>query len=164
MNQFDIYKFKTLTSIYQKTTDIHVRQRALVGWVLSVFEGMDIFPEQDSIIKELCADASVTLELLSLQIQLFYSLDTEKDNDKIQRDIMPDIVRNSNLTVGRIGIVEKEEDQLENILHQDAEDKRMEQMEEQVKKMMDMQKQGSDIYFGGFRQMKRFPFFSDVVN
>lgn len=164
MNQFDIYKFKTLTSIYQKTTDIHVRQRALVGWVLSVFEGMDIFPEQDTIIKELCADASVTRELLSLQIQLFYSLDTEKDNDKIQRDIMPDIMRNSNLTIGRIGIVEKEEDQLENILHQDAEDKRMEQMEEQVKKMMDMQKQGSDIYFGGFRQMKRFPFFSDVVN
>ena len=164
MNQFDINKFKTLTTVYQHTNDSHVRQRALVGWVLSVFEGMDIFPEQDNIIKQLCTDANVTRDLLSLQIQLFYSLDTEKDNDKIQRDIMPDIIRNSNLTVGRLGIVEKEEDQLENILHQDAEDKRMEQMEEQVKKMMDMQKQGSDIYFGGFRQMKSFPFFGDLVN
>ena len=164
MNQFDINKFKTLTTVYQHTNDSHVRQRALVGWVLSVFEGMDIFPEQDNIIKQLCTDANVTRDLLSLQIQLFYSQDTEKDNDKIQRDIMPDIIRNSNLTVGRLGIVEKEEDQLENILHQDAEDKRMEQMEEQVKKMMDMQKQGSDIYFGGFRQMKSFPFFGDLVN
>lgn len=164
MNQFDINKFKTLTTVYQQTNDSHVRQRALVGWVLSVFEGMDIFPEQDNIIKQLCTDANVTRDLLSLQIQLFYSQDTEKDNDKIQRDIMPDIIRNSNLTVGRLGIVEKEEDQLENILHQDAEDKRMEQMEEQVKKMMDMQKQGSDIYFGGFRQMKSFPFFGDLVN
>lgn len=164
MNQFDINKFKTLTTVYQQTNDSHVRQRALVGWILSVFEGMDIFPEQDNIIKQLCTDANVTRDLLSLQIQLFYSQDTEKDNDKIQRDIMPDIIRNSNLTVGRLGIVEKEEDQLENILHQDAEDKRMEQMEEQVKKMMDMQKQGSDIYFGGFRQMKSFPFFGDLVN
>ena len=40
----------------------------------------------------------------------------------------------------------------------------MEQLEEKVRKMMDMQKQGSDIYFGGFSQMKRFPFFSDMVN
>ena len=164
MNQFDINKFKTLVNVYQKATDEHVRQRALVGWVLAVFEGMDIFPEQDTLIRELCENPTITRELLTLQIQFFYSKDAEKDNDKIQRDIMPDIMRNSNLTIGRLGIMEKEEDAIESILHQDADEKRMEQMEEKVRKMMDMQKQGSDIYFGGFSQMKRFPFFNDMVN
>lgn len=164
MNQFDINKFKTLVNIYQQATDEHVRQRALVGWVLAVFEGMDIFPEQDALIRELCENPTITRELLTLQIQFFYSKDAEKDNDKIQRDIMPDIMRNSNLTIGRLGIMEKEEDAIESILHQDADEKRMEQMEEKVCKMMDMQKQGSDIYFGGFSQMKRFPFFNDMVN
>ena len=164
MNQFDINKFKTLVNVYQKATDEHVRQRALVGWVLAVFEGMDIFPEQDAMIRELCENPTITRELLTLQIQFFYSKDAEKDNDKIQRDIMPDIMRNSNLTIGRLGIMEKEEDAIESILHQDADEKRMEQMEEKVRKMMDMQKQGSDIYFGGFSQMKRFPFFNDMVN
>ena len=164
MNQFDINKFKTLVNVYQKATDEHVRQRALVGWVLAVFEGMDIFPEQDTMIRELCENPTITRELLTLQIQFFYSKDAEKDNDKIQRDIMPDIMRNSNLTIGRLGIMEKEEDAIESILHQDADEKRMEQMEEKVRKMMDMQKQGSDIYFGGFSQMKRFPFFNDMVN
>ncbi|MFC2290808.1 MAG: tetratricopeptide repeat protein, partial [Prevotella denticola] len=164
MNQFDINKFKTLVSVYRRASDEYVRQRALVGWVLSVFEGMDIFAEQDAVVRELCSDSSITRELLTLQIQFFYSQDAEKDNDKIQHDIMPDIMRNSNLAVGRLGIIEKEEDALEKILHQDAEDRRMEQMEEKVRKMMDMQKQGSDIYFGGFRQMKRFPFFNEVVN
>lgn len=164
MNQFDINKFKTLVNVYQKATDEHVRQRALVGWVLAVFEGMDIFPEQDAMIRELCENPTITRELLTLQIQFFYSKDAEKDNDKIQRDIMPDIMRNSNLTIGRLGIMEKEEDAIESILHQDADEKRMEQMEEKVLKMMDMQKQGSDIYFGGFSQMKRFPFFNDMVN
>ena len=125
---------------------------------------MDIFPEQDAIIHELCSSQAVAKELLTLQIQFFYSSDAEKDNDKIQRDIMPDIMRNSNLTIGRLGIMEKEEDALESILHQDADEKRMEQLEEKVRKMMDMQKQGSDIYFGGFRQMKQFPFFYDMVN
>ena len=164
MNQFDINKFKTLVNVYQKATDEHVRQRALVGWVLAVFEGMDIFPEQDALIRELCENPTITRELLTLQIQFFYSKDAEKDNDKIQRDIMPDIMRNSNLTIGRLGIMEKEEDAIESILHQDADEKRMEQMEEKVRKMVDMQKQGSDIYFGGFSQMKRFPFFNDMVN
>ena len=164
MNQFDINKFKTLVNVYQKATDEHVRQRALVGWVLAVFEGMDIFPEQDTLIRELCENPTITRELLTLQIQFFYSKDAEKDNDKIQRDIMPDIMRNSNLTIGRLGIMEKEEDAIESILHQDADEKRMEQMEEKVRKMVDMQKQGSDIYFGGFSQMKRFPFFNDMVN
>ena len=164
MNQFDINKLKTLVNVYQKATDEYVRQRALVGWVLSVFEGMDIFPEQDAIVRKLCENSAITKELLTLQIQFFYSKDAEKDNDKIQRDIMPDIMRNSNLTIGRLGIMEKEEDTIESILHQDADEKRMEQLEEKVRKMMDMQKQGSDIYFGGFSQMKRFPFFSDMVN
>ncbi|BBA29495.1 tetratricopeptide repeat protein [Prevotella melaninogenica] len=164
MNQFDINKFKTLVNVYQQATDEHVRQRALVGWVLAVFEGMDIFPEQDAMIRELCENPAITRELLTLQIQFFYSKDAEKDNDKIQRDIMPDIMRNSNLTIGRLGIMEKEEDAIESILHQDADEKRMEQLEEKVRKMMDMQKQGSDIYFGGFSQMKRFPFFNDMVN
>ena len=164
MNQFDINKFKALTTVYQQSTDERVRQRALVGWVLSVFEGMDIFPEQDKIIRKLCENKDTIRELYTLQIQFFYSQDTEKDNEKLQRDIMPYLVDGSNITIGRLGIVEKEEDSLENILNQDAEDKRMEQMEEKVRKMMEMQKQGSDIYFGGFRQMKRFPFFNDLAN
>ena len=164
MNQFDINKFKTLTNIYQRATDEHVRQRALVGWVLSIFEGMDIFPEQEIIIRKICDNPAFTRELLTLQIQSFYSKDAEKDNDKIQRDIMPDIMRNSNLTIDRIGIIEKEEDAVENILNQDADEKRMEQLEEKVRKMADMHKQGSDIYFGGFSHMKRFPFFNDMIN
>ena len=164
MNQFDINKFKALTTVYQQSTDERVRQRALVGWVLSVFEGMDIFPEQDEIIRKLSENKDTIRELYTLQIQFFYSQDTEKDNEKLQRDIMPYLVEGSNITIGRLGIVEKEEDSLENILNQDAEDKRMEQMEEKVRKMMEMQKQGSDIYFGGFRQMKRFPFFNDLAN
>ena len=164
MNQFDINKFKALTTVYQQSTDERVRQRALVGWVLSVFEGMDIFPEQDKIIRKLCENKDTIRELYTLQIQFFYSQDTEKDNEKLQRDIMPYLVDGSNITIGRLGIVEKEEDSLENILNQDAEDKRMEQMEEKVRKMMEMQKQGFDIYFGGFRQMKRFPFFNDLAN
>ena len=41
---------------------------------------------------------------------------------------------------------------------------KMEMMEESIQKMMKMQQQGSDIYFGGFSKMKRFPFFDHIAN
>jgi tetratricopeptide (TPR) repeat protein len=40
----------------------------------------------------------------------------------------------------------------------------MEKLEATFQRMIDMQKQGSDIYYGGFSQMKRFPFFYDISN
>ena len=37
-------------------------------------------------------------------------------------------------------------------------------MERSIRKMMDMRRQGADIYFGGFSQMKRFSFFYTLSN
>ena len=37
-------------------------------------------------------------------------------------------------------------------------------MEASFQRMVNMQKQGSDIYFGGFSQMKRFSFFNELSN
>ena len=42
VNHFDVNKLKVLVNVYQQSTDETVRQRALVGWVLSV--GDEILP------------------------------------------------------------------------------------------------------------------------
>jgi tetratricopeptide (TPR) repeat protein len=60
--------------------------------------------------------------------------------------------------------VETDEDPLDEILHPEESEKDMERMEQSMKRMVDMQKQGADIYFGGFSQMKRYPFFNDICN
>jgi predicted Zn-dependent protease len=73
-------------------------------------------------------------------------------------------MKNNNLRMTRLGIEEKEDDALQDILHPDADEKNMEAVEKSFKQMMDMQKRGSDIYFGGFSQMKRFPFFNEMCN
>ena len=64
----------------------------------------------------------------------------------------------------RLGIVEKEDDPMKDIMDPNAAERDMEEMERKYRKMMDMQKQGSDIYFGGFSKMKTFPFFNDLCN
>lgn len=165
VDQFDMAKFRMLTEVYRQSSDEAVRQRALIGWVLSLNSNVGkIYPEQRDIVHELLQQEDVCKELTELQIQLMYCQDEMKDTSTIQKEIMPDLLKGSNFKLSRLGLEEQEEDELENILHPEKEDERMEKLEATYQRMLDMQKQGSDIYYGGFSQMKRFPFFYDISN
>lgn len=163
MNNFDINKFSVLVEVYRKCQDEKVRQTALVGWVLSLTDSVAV-EEQRAYIDELCADAGVVSELVDLQKQMVFCMNAEKDNAVIRNDIMPTLFKSSNFNVTRLGITEKEEDPMQDILDPEAQDRLMEETEEKFHKMMNMQKSGADIYFGGFAQMKRFPFFYNLLN
>ena len=163
MNNFDINKFKVLVDVYQKSRDENVRQKALIGWALSVTNRADV-DRQKKIVGELCQNPDVLRELLELQKQVTFCMNAERDNDFIQRDIMPTLIKNSNFEITRLGISEKEVDPMHDILDPGAEDKAMDEVEEKFQQMMDLQKSGADVYFGGFSQMKRFPFFYSLVN
>ena len=165
MNQFDIVKFRLLTDVYRQSQDEFVRQRALVGWVFSLDVMTNkVYPEQKAIVDDLLNSDEVCQELTELQMQLLLTLNAEKDNDIIRNEIMPDLMKNEAFQITRNGIEEIEEDPLEDVLHPDASERRMEQLEATMQRMIDMQKQGADIYFGGFSQMKRYPFFYDMSN
>ena len=165
MNCFDVVKFRMLTDVYQQSQDEHVRQRALVGWVLSINDSwLIVYPEQREIISEMLKSKRTCRELTELQIQLIYTLTADEDSAVVQNEIVPDLLKNNSLRVTHSGIEEVKEDPLEDVLHPDAAEERMERLEATFNRMMDMQKQGTDIYYGGFSQMKRSPFFYDVSN
>ncbi len=166
LNQFDIAKFRVLLSVYRKATDPSVRQRALIGWVLSLHDDIFVclYGEDRKLLDEVLEDKTVCRELVQLQQQIILCINAEKDNQTIQREIMPDLLQNNGFRVTRNGIEEVEDHSLDDILHPDEEERRMEQVEESFQRMQEMQKQGSDIYFGGFSQMKRFPFFQEISN
>ena len=166
INHFDIAKFRLLLHVYQKATDEPLKQRALVGWVMALCNDTATYLYGDEMeeLRALLEDKAVCQELMQLQQQIIYCVNAEKDRQTIQKEIMPDLLNNGNFKMTRNGIEEVEEDPLNDILHPDEEERRMEQMEESFRRMQDMQNQGSDIYFGGFSQMKRFPFFQDMSN
>lgn len=162
---FDYHKFRVLINVYRQTTDEPLRQRALVGWTLCLDSMMALlYDEMPSMVSELCDDERCRNELTELQKQLYYCLDAEEDTQKIQKEIFPDLMKGNNMKITRHGLVEMDEDKLEEILHPDVEEEKLERMEESMRRMVDMQKKGSDIYFGGFSQMKRYPFFSEMGN
>ena len=163
LTQFDIMKFRLLVHLHEQSAVVQVRERAFVGWALCL-QGLplDIYPEIRVQTTELCQ--TYHEQLTELQQQMICCINADKDHETIQREIMPNILRNSNFRVTRNGIEEMDDDPMEDIMHPEAADEKMEQMERTMQQMLDMQKQGSDVYFGGFKQMKRFPFFYTLSN
>lgn len=167
MNTFDANKFKVLAKVYLNATDEHVRQRALVGWGLCLgtqSKSFVILPEVKKVVEEMANSQQCREELTELQLQLMYCMDAEHDTRKIHEEIMPELLKNNNFRVTRNGIEEVEDDPMEDILDPEGSERRMEKLEENMQKMVDMQRSGADIYFGGFAQMKRHPFFAKACN
>lgn len=168
MSYFDMAKFRMLVHVYQQTVDEQVRQRALIGWVFALDAdiALALYPEVSELVKTLLEDQHIREELVELQEQMIYCMNAERDQATIQNEIMPDLIQKNNTNSPiRIDWVNEEElESLNDILHPNAAEERLERMEASYMKMIDMQKQGSDIYFGGFSQMKRFPFFNEMIN
>lgn len=167
MNVNDPYKWDMLADVYVRATDKVLKIRALVGWVLSLPydpRGPRLFPFVQERIKAMLADKTTLKQMLDMQMQMLFCCNADADNEEIQRNIMPTLIKNTNLQMTRLGIVEKEDDPMKDIMDPNAAERDMEEMERKYRKMMDMQKQGSDIYFGGFSKMKTFPFFNDLCN
>ena len=167
MNVNDPYKWDMLAEVYVRATDKVLKMRALVGWVLSLPSdprGPRLFPFVQERIKAMLADKTTLKQMLDMQMQMLFCCNADADNEEIQRNIMPTLIKNTNLQMTRLGIVEKEDDPMKDIMDPNTAERDMEEMERKYRKMMDMQKQGSDIYFGGFSKMKTFPFFYDLCN
>lgn len=164
MNVYDERKWATMAYVYQHTTDEAIRQRALVGWALTMDSHVAFFVKQTSIFKELTANKDTLSELLELQKQVFFCMNAEKDNTTIRKDIMPDMMKGSQLRMGQFGIIEHTDDELSDIINPTANEEAMEKVEQSVERMRKMEQRGADIYFGGFAQMKRFPFFYSISN
>lgn len=163
MNNFDLNKFRLLVSVSRHGNTEKMRQKALIGWALTMYDQSDA-TEQRALIAGALSEPHMADWLVNMQKQMLFCMDAEKDNATIQKDIMPTIIKNSNLTASHLGITEKDDDPMQDILAPDAADKSAEQTEEMFQRMLNMQKEGADIYFGGFSQMKRFPFFNSAAN
>lgn len=165
LNVFDANKWLVLADVYRNAAVESVRQRSLVGMMLTLpREEATLFSEIGETVKAICQQAESRREIRELQSQLLLCMQTEDDKNKIERDIMPTLIKNNNFKVTRSGIVERDEDTLNDILDTEAADRKMAELEDKMKKMMDMKNSGSDVYFGGFSHMKRFSFFYQLSN
>lgn len=164
LNFFDKAKLRTLLRVYQQSGDVSVRQRALVGWAFCVgCLGREADCATADAVRSALGAEGVADELLELQMQCVHCMSAEADNRTINDEIMPEIVSYSRRHATPDG-QRSEEDSLRDIMDPEASEREMERVEHQFRRMADMQKSGADIYFSGFSQMKRFPFFGTLSN
>lgn len=161
----DEYKIETLLEIYTNSNNEDVRLRAFVGWVLGLHAVGGMCDSINERVQSLVKDQNVMEELLDLQMQIFYCSEAEAITDKINKDIIPGIVNNGNFKLNRFGVIDVDDDEMKNIIKGNGDsDKAFEEIEKTIEKMKDMEKKGSDIYFGGFGKMKTYGFFYSMVN
>lgn len=163
-NVFDPRKFNCLVNVYNSSTNASVRQRALVGWVMAFRTDDLAHPEMRQQIDAMLSDKNVRRDVEEMQLQTLMCIEAPADNDTIQKEIIPDLMKHSPVQMKDGKIEEVGHDDLTDILHPEKDDEAMQQVEQSMSRIVEMQKQGADIYFGGFRMMKRFDFFRPLAN
>lgn len=165
MEFYDPNKLKVLIEIYRRSVNENVRQRAFVGWVFVYQSHIFMTQKMNSLISQLLSDEQVVGEISEMQRQIAFCLNAERDRNTIQNEIMPDIMKHKDtLSFNRFGVEEKDDDDLQHILDPDASENAMDDVQANIQRIMGMDKEGSDIYYGGFKYMKSFSFFNKMSN
>ena len=71
MTHFDMRKFGMLQEVYKEAQDERVRQRALVGWALSLHGNREVYTELSEQVTTMCEDEEVSRQLLEMQMQMY---------------------------------------------------------------------------------------------
>lgn len=89
---FDSRKYQFLINAYQSGTDTLVTQRALVGIALVAYyqeARLNLYPELLAALSLLTEKPKAAKELLTIQILLLLSRETEKISKKMREEIIP---------------------------------------------------------------------------
>ena len=142
--------------------------RALTGLAIVLLKydrRIRYYKEIEAALETLRENSTCTSRLQTIQIQLLRCRETQKIDRKMREEIIPAMMKNSNLQNGKFSIdimseIENDEDKNPEWKKWVEEDRIKEKIEEMAK----WQFEGADVYMSTFSQLKNFPFFGDIAN
>jgi len=165
---FDEKKFAFLFDVYQMQS-AEISQRALVGLVINFFRydsRIPLYPALTSRILLINEDPGFKQSLERVIIQLIRSRETEKIQQKIRDEIIPEMIRISPNLKNKIN--------LEGLMGEGlGDDKNPEWQEifkdspglmDKMEEFSELQMEGADVFMGSFAMLKMYPFFSEFTN
>jgi tetratricopeptide (TPR) repeat protein len=167
VESFDPVLLMLLMRVYSESSDENVRMRALVAWVVAMpsdEELLKLAPQVWEEVRKLTGNEQCCKELAEMQVQLLYCIKAQEDTKKVDNQIIPEMLKENNLKIDGGVIRQVEEDPMEDVLNPEQSEQRMEKLEQAIHEMNVMQQQGADLFYGGFSQMKRYPFFNENSN
>ncbi len=165
---FDEEKFSLLFDSYGML-ETDVNQRALVGLVITLYQydsRMSYYSGVTGRLKILNEDPVFKRNLERILIQLIRSKDTEKLQQRIRDEIIPEMIKISpNL---------KDKINLDSLMEGGSTDDKNPEWEEIFKdspglidkmaEFSELQMEGADVFIGSFAMLKSFPFFNEIAN
>jgi tetratricopeptide (TPR) repeat protein len=168
LRYFDDSKFSLLFGLYSSDED-EIRQRALVGLLICFYKysrRMNFYPEITGRLKILNEDARFKRNLEWLIRQFIRTRETERIQQKIRDEIIPEMIKISPNLKNKIN--------LENLMDLGLGDDKNPEWEElfkdspgfmdKMEEFSEMQMEGSDVFLSSFAMLKSFPFFNELPN
>ena len=158
---FDYNMMTTLFDIWKKSKDVKVSERALVGWsVIMMSVDSEQYPYIKEFIDKIKEDEKTVAHLFAVQKQILFCMDAADDAQQFSNDVMSAFPDDKWLKP----LADDEKPSVDDILAPDMKEKMMATIDKKINKMVNMQRQGADVYFDGFSKMKTFDFFNVASN
>lgn len=150
------------------STDLHVKQRAIVGlcFILVRYNRfMPFFPTVRNRLVIMADDNRTFENFKNIFIQIISTSDTDKITRKMQEEILPEVMKISPMIKDKI-----QDDTLLRSDEWDEENPEWQEMleksgvSEKLRELSELQMEGADVYMSTFSMLKSFPFFSNISN
>jgi tetratricopeptide (TPR) repeat protein len=165
---FDVNKFNMLFDAYN-VHDPEISQRALVSLLLAIYKYDGRMPFYSSLIDRLNIlneNVKFKQDLERIILQIIRSKETEKLQQRIRDEILPEMIKLSPNLKNKINFDSLMEEGL-------GEDKNPDWQEilkdspgllNKMEEFSELQMKGADVFMGSFAMLKSFPFFSELSN
>lgn len=165
---FDDKKISLLFDAYE-ISENEINQRALIGLLINFYKydsRLPFYPEITGRLKFLNENPSFKPNLERVIIQLIRSKETEKIQQKITDEIIPEMIKISPNLKDKINLDSLMDDSL-------GEDKNPEWEElfkdspglmNKMEEFSELQMEGADVFMSSFSMLKQFPFFNEISN
>jgi len=165
---FDEKKFMLLFDLYESDEN-EMSQRALVSLLINLYRydsRMPFYPSITGRLKILNEEPGFKQNLERVIVQFIRSKETEKIQQKIKDEIIPEMIKISpNL---------KDKINLDSLMDEGLTDDKNPEWEEifkdspglmdKMEEFSEMQMEGADVFMGSFAMLKMFPFFNELSN
>ena len=161
-------KFSILFNVYD-LQNIELAQRAIVGLLINFYKydsRMSLYQELTGRLQIINEDPGFKQNLERVIIQLIRSRETEKIQQKIRDEIIPEMIKISPTLKDKIN--------LEGLMGEGlGDDKNPEWQEifkdspglmDKMEEFSELQMEGADVFMGSFAMLKMYPFFSEFTN
>ena len=165
---FDQGKFTLLFDLCA-SEDPGISQRALVGLMINLFKydsRLSFYPDITGRLKIMCENPEFRRQVEAIIIQFIRSKGTEKLQQRIRDEILPEMIKISPNLRNKINFESLMEEGLSEDKNPDWEDifKDSPGLLNKMEEFSEMQMKGDDVFMGSFSMLKSFPFFDELVN